>query len=50
MTSEVMEAYDAEHLSNVKVYEVEHMTMKGGMSVIKVSISQPGWFHGSKVE
>jgi len=45
-----MEAYEGEHLSNILVYEFEHITKKGGMCVIKDSFSQLGWFHGSKVE
>jgi len=49
MTYKAMEVYEGEHLSNILVDEFEHITMKGGMWVIKVSISQPGWFHGSKM-
>ena len=50
MTSKVIDTYEGEHLSNILVYEFEHITKKGGMCVIKVSFSQgPGWFHGSKV-
>jgi len=40
MTFKVMEAYEGEHLSNILVYEFEHITKKGGMCVIKVSFSQ----------
>ena len=50
MTCKVMEAYEGEHLSHILVYEFEHITKKGGMCVIKVSLCQgPDWFHGSKV-
>jgi len=45
-----MEAYKGEHLSNSIVYGFKHITKKDGMCVIKVSFSQQGWFHGSKVE
>ena len=46
----VMGAHEREHLSNILVYESVHITKKGGMLVIKVSLSQgPGWFHGSQV-
>jgi len=37
MICKVMEAYEGEHLSNTLVYEFEHITMKGGICVIKVS-------------
>ena len=50
MTCKVIDAYKGEHLFNILLYGFEHMTKKGGMCVIKVSFSQPGWFHGSKVE
>jgi len=50
MICKVMEAYEGEHLSNILVYGFEHITKKGGMCEIKVSFSQPGWFHRSKVE
>jgi len=50
MTRKVMEAYEGEHLSITLVYEFEHISKKGRMCVIKVSFSQLGWFHGSKVE
>jgi hypothetical protein len=50
MICKVMEAYKDEHQSNILEYGFEHITKKGGMCVIKVSISQPGWFHGSKVQ
>jgi len=50
MTCKVIDVYEGEHLSNILVYEFEHITKKGGMCVIEVSFSQgPGWFHGSKV-
>ena len=50
MTCKVMEAYEGEHLFHILVYELKHITKKGGMCVIKVSFSQDlGWFHGSKV-
>jgi len=50
MTCKVIDGYEDEHLSNILVYEFEHVTKKGGLCVIKVSFSQgPGWFHGSKV-
>ena len=46
----VIDAYECERVSNVLVYEFEHITKKGGMCVIKVSLSQGlGWFHESKV-
>jgi len=49
-TIKVMGAHEGEHLSNILVYEFEHITKKGRMCVIKVSFSQgPGWFHGLKV-
>jgi hypothetical protein len=50
MICKVMEGDEGKHLSNILIYEFEHITKKGGMCEIKVSISQPGWFHGSKVE
>jgi len=50
MTCKVIDAYEGEHLSNILVYEFEHITKKGGKFVINVAFSQgPGWFHGSKV-
>ena len=49
MNCKFMEAYKGEHLSNILVDKFEHRTKKGGMCVIKVSFSQLGWFHGSKV-
>jgi len=45
-----MEVYEDEHLSNILVYGFEHIIMKGVICVIKVSFSQLGWLHGSKVE
>jgi len=49
-TIKVMGAHEGEHLSTILVYEFKHITKKGGMCVIKVSVSQgPGWFLGSKV-
>jgi len=51
MTCKVIDVYEGEHLSNMLVYEFEHITKKGRICVIKVFVSQgPGWFHGSKVE
>ena len=50
MTCKVIDGYEGEHLSMILVYEFEHIYMKGGMCVIKITFSQgPGWFHGSKV-
>ena len=50
ITCEVIDVHKGEHLSNILLYEFEHITTKGGMCVIRVSFSQgPGWFHGSKV-
>jgi len=49
MTIEVIEGVHGEIHSNILVYEFEHITKKGVMCVIKVSFSQPGWFHGLKV-
>ena len=50
MTCKVIDAYEGEHLSNILVYEFEHITKKDSMCVIKISFAQgPGWFHGSKV-
>jgi len=50
MTCKVIDAYKGEHLSNIGVYEFEHITKKGGMCVSKVSFTQGrGWFHGSNV-
>jgi hypothetical protein len=50
MTCKVIDTYEGEHLSNILVYELEHITKKDGMCVIKFSLSQGlGWFHGSKV-
>ena len=40
MIVKVMEADELEPLSNILVYELEHITKKGGMSVIKVTFSQ----------
>jgi len=51
MTCKVIDVYEGEHLSNMLVYEFEHITKKGRMCVIKVFVSHgPGWFHGSKVQ
>ena len=50
MTCKVMEVYEGENLSNILVYDFEHITKRGGICVIKVPFSQPGWFHESKVE
>ena len=50
MTCKVMEVYKGKYLSNIQVYEFEHITKKGGMCVIMVCLSQRGWFNGSKVE
>ena len=50
MTCKVIDVYEGEHLSNILVYEFEHITKQGGMCVIMVSFSQgQGWFHGSNV-
>ena len=40
MTFKLMEAYEGEHLSNILVYEFEHITNIGRMCEIKVSFSQ----------
>jgi len=48
-TFTVMEAYGGEHLFNIIVYQIEHITSKGGMSVIIIWFSQPGWLHRSKI-
>jgi len=50
MTHKVREAYEGVHLSNILVYEAEHITKKRRMWVIKVSFSQQGCFHASMVE
>jgi len=50
MTCNVTEAYEGEPPSNAILYEFKHITKNGGMCVIQVSCSQPGWFGGSKVE
>jgi hypothetical protein len=34
MTCKVIDTYKGEHLSNILVYEFEHITKKGGMCVI----------------
>jgi len=44
-----MESFEGEHLSNMIVFEFQHITMKYWMHVIKVSFSQPGWFDALKV-
>ena len=50
MTCKVINTYPGTHLSNILVYEFEHIIKTGGMCVSEVSFSQgPGWFHGSKV-
>jgi hypothetical protein len=50
MTCKVIDTYKGEHLSNIPVYEFEHITKKGGMWVIKFTFSQGlSGFHGSKV-
>jgi hypothetical protein len=50
MTIKVIDTYEGKHVSNIPVYEFEHITKKGGMCVITVSFSPgPGWFHESKV-
>ena len=40
MPCKVINAYKGEHLSNILVYESEHISKKGGMCVIKVLFSQ----------
>jgi len=45
-----MEVYEVEHLSNILRYEFEHITKKGAECVIKVSISLPGCYLGSRAE
>jgi len=50
MTCKVMEADEDEHLSNSLVYDFDHIIRKGVMCEIEVSFSQPGFFHGSRVE
>jgi hypothetical protein len=42
MTCKVMEAYKGEHLSNVLVYEFQHITTTGRMCVFKDSFSELG--------
>jgi hypothetical protein len=37
MTCKVIDMYEGEHLSNILVYEYNHLTKKGGMCEIKVS-------------
>jgi len=37
MTCQVMEAYVGEQVSNILEYELEHITKKSGMCVIKGS-------------
>jgi hypothetical protein len=49
MTCIVMEVFEGEQLSNIPVFDFEYITMKGGMSVIKVSCSQLDWFNRSNV-
>jgi len=49
ITFKVVKAYEGEHLSNILVYEFEHMPKKGRMCVFEDSFSEPDWFHGSKV-
>jgi len=36
VTSIVMDAYKVEHVSNIRVYEFEHVTKQGGICVIMV--------------
>jgi len=50
MICKVIQAYEGEHLSNIVVYGLEYITQKGGMYVIEVSFSQPGSFHGPRME
>ena len=40
MTMRVIEVYEGEYLFYILLYEFEHITKKGGMCVIEVSISQ----------
>jgi len=40
ITWKVMDAYKGEHLSNILVYEFEHITIKGRKCMLKVSFSQ----------
>jgi hypothetical protein len=40
MTVKVMEVHEVDHVSNILVSEFEHITKKGTMSVLKVSVSQ----------
>jgi hypothetical protein len=50
MTCQVIEKYKGEHLSNILVFEFQHITKKDRICVIKAAFSQgPGWFHESKV-
>jgi len=49
MTCIVMEVFEGEQLSNIPLFDFEYITMKGGMSVIKVSCFQLGWFNRSNV-
>jgi hypothetical protein len=46
----VMEVYKGEHLSNILVYGIEHITKKGRMCVTKVTFALLGFFRGSKME
>jgi hypothetical protein len=50
MICKVMELYEGEHQTKILVYGFEHITKKGGMCVIEISLCQLGWFHGSKAE
>jgi len=49
ITFDVLEAYQCDHETNILGYKFKHIPNKCGMFMIKVSFSQPGWHHGSKV-
>jgi hypothetical protein len=50
MTSEVREAYKGEHVSNIVVFDFNHITVKHGMLMIVASFYSPSRSHGSWVK
>jgi hypothetical protein len=50
MICDAIEGYKGDHLFHILVDGFDHITNKDGMCEIKVSFSQPGWFHRTKVE
>ena len=45
MTCTVMEPHEGEHLSKILVYQLEHITQKGRLGVLKMSFPQQGFMN-----